>query len=117
MSTKRQHNAYSSSVFSHIRDRLASPLYLLTKTIKHQISCGPVDAVTLEAHYSLAEERLLRPQIEHNNVVSVAHYSLAEERLLRPQIEHNSVVSVAHYSLAEERLLRPQIEHNSVVRK
>ena len=57
------------SAHSHIRERLSSPLYLLTKAIKHQISCGPVDAVTLEAHYSLAEERLLRPQIEHNSVV------------------------------------------------
>ena len=57
-------------VRSYIRERLSSPLYLLTKAIKHQISSGPVDAVTLEAHYSLAEERLLRPQIEHSNVVS-----------------------------------------------
>ncbi|XP_037070123.1 plexin-B-like [Pollicipes pollicipes] len=32
------------------------------------MSCGPVDAVTLEAHYSLAEERLLRQQVEHNSV-------------------------------------------------
>ena len=81
-------------VCSHIRDRLASPLYLLTKAIKHQISCGPVDAITLEAHYSLAEERLLRPQIEPNNVVSNTYWrNIAEERLLRPQIEPNNVVS------------------------
>ncbi|XP_043224973.1 plexin-B-like [Amphibalanus amphitrite] len=61
-------NWISVCLYGHIRERLSSRLYLLTKAIKHQISCGPVDAVTLEAHYSLAEERLLRPQIEHNSV-------------------------------------------------
>ncbi|XP_037071029.1 plexin-B-like [Pollicipes pollicipes] len=61
-------NWISVCLHGHIRDRLSSPLYLLTKAIKHQMSCGPVDAVTLEAHYSLAEERLLRQQVEHNSV-------------------------------------------------
>ncbi|XP_043246790.1 plexin-B-like [Amphibalanus amphitrite] len=61
-------NWISVCLYGNIRERLSSRLYLLTKAIKHQISCGPVDAVTLEAHYSLAEERLLRPQIEHNSV-------------------------------------------------
>jgi len=61
-------NWISVCLYGYIQERLSSRLYLLTKAIKHQISCGPVDAVTLEAHYSLAEERLLRQQIEHNSV-------------------------------------------------
>lgn len=43
-------------------------LFLLTAAMKHQVERGPVDALTHDSRYSLAEDRLLRHQINYSTV-------------------------------------------------
>lgn len=55
-------------MYHYLKDYAGSSLFLLFKAIKHQIEKGVVDAITHEARYSLSEEKLLKEQIDYQNV-------------------------------------------------
>lgn len=61
-------NYMAICMYGYLREYSGSSLFLLFKAIKHQVEKGLVDAITHEARYSLSEDRLLREQIETNNV-------------------------------------------------
>lgn len=56
-------------MYERIAASQARPMFLLLRALKQQLEKGPVDAVTHDARYSLAEERLLREQINYSAVV------------------------------------------------
>ena len=51
-------------MYDSLKGNVGRSLFLLYKAIKHQTNKGPVDVVTNEAKYSLAEENLLREKID-----------------------------------------------------
>ncbi|XP_076061241.1 plexin-B-like [Oratosquilla oratoria] len=55
-------------MYSYLKEHSGTSLFLLFKAIKHQVEKGPVDALTHDARYALAEEKLLREQVESNPV-------------------------------------------------
>ncbi|XP_022708589.1 plexin-B-like [Varroa jacobsoni] len=62
-------NWLSVCMYERIAASQARPMFLLLRALKQQLEKGPVDAVTHDARYSLAEERLLREQINYSAVV------------------------------------------------
>ena len=57
-------NWLSMGMYDSLKGNVGRSLFLLYKAIKHQTNKGPVDVVTNEAKYSLAEENLLREKID-----------------------------------------------------
>lgn len=62
-------------------------MFQLLRALKQQLDKGPVDAVTHDARYSLAEERLLREQINYSPVI--LHVRLDEMLHLDKQDEQD----------------------------
>ena len=56
-------------MYDYLRTHVARALFMLFKAIKHQTDKGPVDAVTGDARYALAEDRLLRANTHHRPLV------------------------------------------------
>lgn len=52
----------------YLEEAAGEPLFLLYWAIKRQLDKGPVDALTLEARYSLSEEKLLRQSLDFSDV-------------------------------------------------
>lgn len=52
------------TMYHHIKDEVGGCLFKLCKAIEYQVDDGPVDAVTQESKFSLAEERLLRVKVD-----------------------------------------------------
>ena len=67
-------NWLSVCMYGYVRTRAAQAMFMLYKAIKHQTEKGPIDAVTLDARYSLSEDRLLREKIEPKSMVNVIHH-------------------------------------------
>ncbi|XP_013416174.1 plexin-A4 isoform X2 [Lingula anatina] len=61
-------NWLSLSLYGYLKTSTGNPLFMLYKSIKHQMEKGPVDVVTADARYSLSEERLLREKIELKSI-------------------------------------------------
>ena len=57
-------NALAVTMEQSLSEHCGNKLFLLVNAIKSQIERGPVDHYTHEARYTLAEERLLKQQIE-----------------------------------------------------
>lgn len=59
-------------LYQYSNNRLGQPLYLLYHAIKQQVYKGPVDQKTGEARYCLSEDKLLREQVEANEIAVMA---------------------------------------------
>ncbi|XP_036358669.1 plexin-A1 isoform X4 [Octopus sinensis] len=57
-------NWFTFLLYRFLQDCAGKPLFLLFQAIKHQVSKGPVDAISSEAKYSLSEDKLIRQQID-----------------------------------------------------
>lgn len=51
------------------KNKIGEKVFMLLKAIKQQISKGPLDAVTGKARYTLSDDRLLKEDIAHQNLV------------------------------------------------
>ncbi|XP_076807405.1 plexin-B2-like [Clavelina lepadiformis] len=52
-------------LYPYVREKAGSPIFLLLKAIKQQVSKGPLDAVTGKARYTLSDDRLLQEDVEN----------------------------------------------------
>ncbi|CAB4053906.1 PLXNA [Lepeophtheirus salmonis] len=55
-------------LYKFLHECAGDPLYMLYCAIKHQVDKGPLDMITHEARYSLSEEKLIRQQIDYNQM-------------------------------------------------
>jgi len=62
-------NWLSLCMYNYLKKHVARAMFMLFKAIKHQTEKGPVDALTYDARYALAEERLLRENTEYRPLV------------------------------------------------
>lgn len=54
---------------SYVQERAGQKLYELYWAIKQQVEKGPQDALTLDARYSLSEEKLLRSSFDFREMM------------------------------------------------
>ena len=74
-------NWVALAMWDYLHGPLGSSLFLLFQAVKHQVEKGPVDYLTHDARYSLAEERLLRQQIDYRCVLIHLHQDESEDSL------------------------------------
>lgn len=64
-------NWLSLCMYEYLPKQSGKALFMLYKAMKHQTEKGPIDAITMEARYSLSEDRLLREnKLEATTMVS-----------------------------------------------
>ncbi len=57
-------------LYDYIKDCVGTPLYILFLSLKQQIYKGPVDAITVEARFSLNQQNLIHENITYETIVS-----------------------------------------------
>lgn len=55
-------------MYDYLRSKSGRSLFMLFAALKHQIEKGPIDAVSNEARYSLAEDALLKENIDYQQI-------------------------------------------------
>lgn len=78
---KMMSNWVALAMFDHLHGPLGSALFLLFQAVKHQVEKGPVDCLTHDARYSLAEDRLLRQSIDYRCVTIHLHQEEFEDSI------------------------------------
>lgn len=108
-----------------LSENSGNKLFLLVNAIKSQIEKGPIDFYTHEARYTLAEERLLKQQIEFNviNLIVFKIHGLNEKSEYQVKVldcdcitqVKNKIIDVIYKNVPRSK--RPEIsnivlEHN-----
>lgn len=61
-------NWFTFLLYKFLKDCAGEPLFLLYQAMKKQVSKGPVDLVTSEARFSLSEDKLIRQQLDYQQM-------------------------------------------------
>ncbi|KAG8187056.1 hypothetical protein JTE90_019266 [Oedothorax gibbosus] len=69
-------------MYNYIKDEAGASLFVLFSALKHTVEKGPVDALTHDARYSLAEERLLREHVHYAPVTVQVLHEDSDEKML-----------------------------------
>lgn len=64
-------NWLSFLLYQFLRESAGEPLFTLFYAIKQQVEKGPVDAITGEGRYGLSELKIIRQQIDYQQLVSI----------------------------------------------
>jgi len=81
-------------LYDYMKEYAGSSLFVLFKAIKFQIEKGPVDAMTQDARYSLAEDRLLREPVAANTVVCCVVQDELEEQVVVRVLDCDTISQV-----------------------